>query len=1383
MNREEFFYLLPYLFSLALSLGIFFYAWRHRLVRGVRAYTWFVGGQVLYIVGFLLELISPNLQTKLLWDKFQWLVESAFVFIPFLAFSLQFSDHKLKNPRLMWAVWIGVPLLFILLVLTDGYHHLLYPNPSLSADQPFPELQYDFTTVVIIYAIFYVYSVNLFGIGVLIKRALQPYNLYRSQYLVIALGFSIPLFLSVFSFTDIRITPQRDITPFSLVLGNLVVAWGLFRYRLFDIVPIAREKIVENMLDPVIVLDAQNRIVDINTVALSLLGKQMSEVIGQSSASAFTRWPMVVELIENPAEQRKEISAKSKGDTVFFDISISPIIDKRTGLVGRIVVARDITRRKNLEMNYRSLSQELEERIHERTEELRKSVEMYRTVVENQTEFIVRWKPDRTRTFVNEAYCRHFGLTMEQAMQIDFVSLIAEEDRPRVQEKIARLSSGETETETDIHRVPLPDGSVGWQEWTDRAIRDETGNVVEFQSIGRDITERKRAEEALRESEAIYRKAIEVAGGVPYRQSYHYYEGFHLHIVYDFIGEGIQQITGYGPQEITEDLWDSLVKETVLTGELSKYTLMEAIQRVRDGSSPVWQCEHRIRTRQGETRWIYEVAVELREKDGISHGSIGLLQDITERKRAEEAIRTLSYAVEQSNTSIVITDITGRIEYVNPYFTELTGYTPEEVIGKNPRMLQSGFTQKEVYDRLWKTLKDGREWQGEFCNRKKSGELYWESASISPIVDSTSGNMMHFVAVKTDITDRKRAEIALQKSEKKHRLLFESANDSIFIMKGDRFIDCNSKTLEMFRCRREDILGKSPVNFSPDIQPDGIASSEKAVEKIQAVQEGNPQFFEWKHCRPDNTFFDAEVSLSQLELEDGIYIQAIVRDITLRKQAEEALRKSEERFSKAFRASPIIITISQISTAKLLEVNDTFEKISGYSRAEAIGKSTFDLGIWKSGVDRDRILSSILNTGEIRNLEIQFRIKDGSVLTCLFSADKIELGGEQCILATIEDISERKKAEARILRLNRLYVTISEINQTIVHAHDKDDLFREICRVATDHGQFRMAWIGLFNETGKEVKPVVFAGEELGYLSDITISYDQGTTGSGPTGVAVREGHCVISQDIATDPRMVPWREEALSRGYRSSAAVPIREHGQIIGALTVYAPEPNGFDSENEELLEQIGLDVSFALDSIEAENKRNRAEQNLADAYDTTLEGWAKALELRDKETEGHSRRVTETTLTVARAMGFSEAELVHIRRGSILHDIGKMGIPDDILRKNGPLTEEDKNVVVKHPITAYELLKPIAYLKPALDIPYCHHEKWDGSGYPRALKGEQIPLAARIFAVVDVWDALSSDRPYRSAWSREKVADYLRNESGKHFDPRVVDVFLKMLEKGEI
>ena len=171
-------------------------------------------------------------------------------------------------------------------------------------------------------------------------------------------------------------------------------------------------------------------------------------------------------------------------------------------------------------------------------------------------------------------------------------------------------------------------------------------------------------------------------------------------------------------------------------------------------------------------------------------------------------------------------------------------------------------------------------------------------------------------------------------------------------------------------------------------------------------------------------------------------------------------------------------------------------------------------------------------------------------------------------------------------------------------------------------------------------------------------------------------------------------------------------------------------------------------------------------------------KRTENDDRETEGHTLRVTEITLRLAKAMGIGDAELVHIHRGALLHDMGKMGVPDDILHKPDKLTEDEWKLMRLHPQLAYDMLSPINYLRPALDIPYCHHEKWDGTGYPRGLKGEEIPLAARLFAVVDVWDALRSDRPYRGGWPEEKVQAHIRGQAGKHFDPQVVEVFLRMI-----
>jgi len=172
-----------------------------------------------------------------------------------------------------------------------------------------------------------------------------------------------------------------------------------------------------------------------------------------------------------------------------------------------------------------------------------------------------------------------------------------------------------------------------------------------------------------------------------------------------------------------------------------------------------------------------------------------------------------------------------------------------------------------------------------------------------------------------------------------------------------------------------------------------------------------------------------------------------------------------------------------------------------------------------------------------------------------------------------------------------------------------------------------------------------------------------------------------------------------------------------------------------------------------------------------------------LRDKETEGHTQRVTELTLKLAREFGLTEADLVQVRRGALLHDIGKMGVPDRILLKAGPLTDDEWVIMRQHPVHAHEMLRPIDYLRPALDIPYCHHEMWDGTGYPRGLKGEEIPLVARVFAIVDVWDAVTSDRPYRQAWSREKALAHIQKGTGQHFDPHVVEVFSKLIAQNSI
>ncbi len=242
--------------------------------------------------------------------------------------------------------------------------------------------------------------------------------------------------------------------------------------------------------------------------------------------------------------------------------------------------------------------------------------------------------------------------------------------------------------------------------------------------------------------------------------------------------------------------------------------------------------------------------------------------------------------------------------------------------------------------------------------------------------------------------------------------------------------------------------------------------------------------------------------------------------------------------------------------------------------------------------------------------------------------------------------------------------------------------------------------------------------------------------------------------------------------------AVPLVAKGHVIGVLELFHRSSLEPDEEWFEFVAALALQAAIAIDNNSLFYNLERSKMDLFLAYDRTIEGWSLALDYRDKETAGHSQRVTELTLRIARELGMNEEELVHVRRGALLHDIGKMGIPDSILLKAGTLTDEEWNIMRLHPVYSQDFLYPVVYLRPAIDIPYCHHEKWDGSGYPRGLKGEQIPRSARIFTVVDVWDALRTDRRYRPAWTEEKTIEYIRSLSGIQFDPEVVEAFLRTI-----
>lgn len=359
--------------------------------------------------------------------------------------------------------------------------------------------------------------------------------------------------------------------------------------------------------------------------------------------------------------------------------------------------------------------------------------------------------------------------------------------------------------------------------------------------------------------------------------------------------------------------------------------------------------------------------------------------------------------------------------------------------------------------------------------------------------------------------------------------------------------------------------------------------------------------------------------------------------------------------------------------------------------------------------------------------------KDGSRVDVEFNAARITYEGQDAVLFMITDMTYVKKAEEELVRLRQYEISLVE------HAN---------------------IWLDVLDQNGNVVIWNKAAEEISGYSKKEVI------------------GNAKIWEYLYPDKS---YRDEIYSRAMR------IMSHGESVQAFETDILTRVGHKKTiswySRDLLDDsgrtigsiaIGLDITALRESNEA---LSRANQALTIAYDRTIEGWSRALDLRDEETEGHSQRVTDMTLRLARLAGMSEAELVDVRRGALLHDIGKLGVPDAILFKSDKLSDEEWVQIRKHPEYAHMLLSPIEYLHSALDIPYCHHEKWDGTGYPRGLKGEQIPLAARLFAVADIWDAIRSDRPYRKGWSAEQAMEYIKSLAGTHLDPQAVEYFLSI------
>jgi HD-GYP domain-containing protein (c-di-GMP phosphodiesterase class II) len=420
------------------------------------------------------------------------------------------------------------------------------------------------------------------------------------------------------------------------------------------------------------------------------------------------------------------------------------------------------------------------------------------------------------------------------------------------------------------------------------------------------------------------------------------------------------------------------------------------------------------------------------------------------------------------------------------------------------------------------------------------------------------------------------------------------------------------------------------------------------------------------------------------------------------------------------------------------------------------------------------VFSAIKNADQPPSINYTMKLEDGEHW---FEARFISSNRKHSIVV-IQDITRYKISEAKVQKQLDRMSALRAIDQAITSSVDLKLTLSILLTQLVKHLQTDAACILLWNTDTERFE--YKAG--LGFRTN-SLSYTKLRLGEGYAGIAALEQRVIQKLNLlnhGTDFLRSPsFGQEA----FVSYFGVPLIAKGQVLGVLEIFNRSLINPNSEWLSFLEMLGGQAAIAIDNATLFSHLQRSNTEITSAYDATIDGWSRALDMRDHETEGHTQRVTEMTLRLARQIDIPRDELIHIRRGAALHDIGKMGIPDRILHKPGPLTAEEWNTMRQHPQFACALLTPIDYLRAARDIPCYHHERWDGSGYPAGLKGEEIPLSARLFAIVDVFDALTSDRPYRSKWSKQAALYYIQEQAGKLFDPLIVPTFMEMIKEKEL
>ncbi len=970
--------------------------------------------------------------------------------------------------------------------------------------------------------------------------------------------------------------------------------------------------------------------------------------------------------------------------------------------------------------------------------------------------------------------------------------MIHPDDRPRALAELEAAQKSRQTYDTE-YRFLRKDGNYIFVEDHGGFLIDSTGRPYRMLGTMQDISMRKAAEQKYLD---IFENAVEgIFQSTP--------EGRFLRV-----NPAMARIYGYAsPQEMVELITD--IAHQLYLDPRRRQEFIERLNREERVENFLSQ----ERRKDGSIIWIASSGRAVRDPKGQVLYYEGFCQDVTERIRFEEALRASEAAYRGLFNSITlgiyIQAEDGHFLDVNAGACAMYGYRREELIGKTPLDVSAaGRNDLKAVEKAVARAFAGEPQQFEFWGRRSNGEEFPKDVRLFP---GTYFGQRVVIAVAQDITERKRAEQALRESEERYRLLVEHSPDGIAVHRQGRVIFANQALMKMVGAKRpEEIVGQPLLKF---VHPDYIEVVKKRVAEVITSNKPLP-ILEEKFLRLDGTPLDAEVVALPIIFDNAPAVLVIVRDISERKQAEANLRARTAELEALFDISAALraaqsaaemlpIILNEMKRALKTDTNAIilFDPTqSDFSIALASGLLAGDTG--RRFSPEGNLCNEILRRrrpivtngpsakpGCLTHLLGHREDPSGPEALVPFLSENEFLGvlaakrrrgetpfstEEVRLLSAIGEIAGNALRRARLYEqaLERLaYVqALRNIDLAITASVDQrvtlDILLGEVIT------QLRVDAADVLFLNPRTLLLEFTAGR--GFKTD---AYKQVRLGDGLAGRIAAERRTCSLPDLSRANVPFTPDEAAILRDFTAYHGAPLVAKGQIIGVLETFHRQPTAVRPEWLDFLNAVATQAAIAIDNANLFENLQRVNLELSLAYDATISGWSRALDLREHETERHSERVTALTLRLARAMRVPDEDLIHIRRGALLHDIGKMGIPDSILLKRSRLTAEEWRIMRQHPVFAYELLSSIAYLRPALDIPYCHHERWDGSGYPRGLAGDQIPLAARIFAVADVYDALTSVRPYRPAWTRQRAVAHIRKESGKQFDPAVVEAFLNI------